>query len=200
MDSVATITMPVDEAKQKYDEYRAGLAGREPSEEDKGILIGYKALAAGKAVLNLTDVIRNGGAGERGLPKLAAARAHWRWCHIDRNSTGSGMFMEERVGRGRPAWHRRILFGLGTFAPPPADDWRFARSRALVPLIPPNLRPARALERYVILFEAEWQPVPPVDPILLRHLHGDLYAVLAAWNLTSLERAVLAGRFNEDRP
>jgi hypothetical protein len=66
-----------------------------------------------------------------------------------------------------------------------------------VPLVPPNLRPARGLNRYCILFEAEWEPVPPTDPMLLRHLHGSLYAVLAVWDLTPLERAVIAGRLSE---
>jgi hypothetical protein len=36
--------------------------------------------------------------------------------------------------------------------------------------------------------------MPPEDPALLKHIGGDLYAVLAVWNLTELERAVLSGR------
>jgi hypothetical protein len=51
---VPTIVMPPGEARAKYDEYRAGLEGREPTPEDKGILLGYRALANGRAVLNLT--------------------------------------------------------------------------------------------------------------------------------------------------
>jgi hypothetical protein len=34
----------------------------------------------------------------------------------------------------------------------------------------------------------------PVDPALLRHIRGDLWAVLAVWNLTDLERYVLSQR------
>jgi len=33
---------------------------------------------------------------------------------------------------------------------------------------------------------------PPRDPALIRHIRGDLWAVLAVWDLTELERAVLA--------
>lgn len=33
----------------------------------------------------------------------------------------------------------------------------------------------------------------PVDPALLKHIGGDLYAVVATWDLTDLERAVLDG-------
>ena len=45
----------------------------------------------------------------------------------------------------------------------------------------------------LILWEAEWETVPR-DPLLLRHLAGGLYAVMASWDLTPLERAVLKGR------
>jgi hypothetical protein len=50
------------------------------------------------------------------------------------------------------------------------------------------------LRHYVTLFEVDqWEPVPPTDPALLKHIAGDLYAVLAVWDLTELERAVIAG-------
>ena len=46
-----------------------------------------------------------------------------------------------------------------------------------------------------ILWEVEqWDPTPPVDPALVRHIRGDLWAVIAMWDLTELERAVLAAR------
>lgn len=194
--NVATITMPKDEARERYEAYREALKDVEPTDEDRGVLIGYLALARGRSVLNLNDVIRSSPLDEKGLPKLAAARAHWRWCWVDMQGRGAGQFFQGgSPNRSRPPWHTRILFPTGTFRPP--GNFYHTRQRALVPTIPPNLRPARALERYVILFEAEWQPVAPKDPLLLRHLTGDLYAVLAAWDLTELERAVLAGRLSE---
>jgi len=48
------------------------------------------------------------------------------------------------------------------------------------------------LDRFHILWEADWHLDPPQDPALLRRLMGDLWVVLAVWDLTSLERAVLA--------
>ena len=33
-----------------------------------------------------------------------------------------------------------------------------------------------------------------VDPILLRHIAGHMYAVLAQWDLTPLERSVIEKR------
>lgn len=200
--NVTTISEPKDIARQKYEEYREGLRDREATPEDTGILMGYAALAAGKTLIDLSTTVRASPVDDRGLPKLAAARANWTWCHFDRGDVGQGMFMSDEravggLGWGRVAWHRRIIFPAGTFQATKLDSWAVRRCRALVPLIPPNLRPKKALHRYVILFEAEWQPVPPTDPMLLRHLHGTLYVVLAAWDLTPLERAVLAGRLTQ---
>ena len=93
-------------------------------------------------------------------------------------------------------------FGDGTLpaVEPPAGERRpwpwWGDMRAMVPPIPPALRPPYKLGNYAILWEATWEkvPRPPGDPALLRHIGGDLYAVLAIWDLTDLERAVLAGR------
>jgi hypothetical protein len=46
-----------------------------------------------------------------------------------------------------------------------------------------------------VLWEVEeWKRIPPVDPALIRHVRGDLWAVLATWDLTDLERYVLSQR------
>jgi hypothetical protein len=63
----------------------------------------------------------------------------------------------------------------------------------VVPSIPPRLRPPSALADYFILWEAAWESIP-TDPMLLRRLSGSLYAALAVWDLTDLERAVLGMR------
>jgi hypothetical protein len=63
----------------------------------------------------------------------------------------------------------------------------------LVPIIPAPIRPTRRLDQYHILWEADWQAAP-TDPILLQKLTGNLFVILAAWDLTELERAVLSVR------
>jgi hypothetical protein len=70
---------------------------------------------------------------------------------------------------------------------------------AMVPIVPPKHRPARGFASCQVLFEAEdwaWSrdPDAAVDPALLRHVGGDIYAVLATWELTELELLVLSGR------
>jgi hypothetical protein len=71
---------------------------------------------------------------------------------------------------------------------------------ALIPMIPADVRPRDALENCYVLWEVEhWadRPIratPDRDPYLLKHLAGDLYAVIAEWDLTELERAIMQGR------
>jgi hypothetical protein len=51
------------------------------------------------------------------------------------------------------------------------------------------------MQNYHVLFEAVWSKAPPSDPFLLRRLgKGDLWLVLAMWDLTEVERAALAAR------
>ncbi len=78
--------------------------------------------------------------------------------------------------------------------PPELPSWKRAGGEAMAPIVPPKLRPRlRRLRHCHILWEVEqWKLVPPRDPALIRHIRGDLWAVLAQWDLTELERAVLA--------
>ena len=63
-----------------------------------------------------------------------------------------------------------------------------------MPLIPVHLRPKRGLANYHILWEAEWTRTYPADPYLLRRFSGDAWLVVAAWDLTDVERAVMSQR------
>jgi len=85
----------------------------------------------------------------------------------------------------------------GTFpllTDPPIAPGREVNGRAMVPSIPPSLRPPHSFASYYILWEAVWEPIAPRDPMLLRPLGNNLYAVVAVWDLTDLERAVLNAR------
>ena len=188
-----TISMQKDVARELYDQYRRSLQARGGTAEDEAVARGYKALADGKVLIDLQAALRSGGLNEKNLPRLAVARAHWQWCEFCGHSNGSVTFCKDRVFIFRTGVNtaNKIRIPTGTF---PSDVWHAANTRALVPLIPLPLRPTTALEKYHILWEAVWEPSPPVDPILLRHLHGRLYVVVAQWDLTELERAVLAGR------
>lgn len=47
---------------------------------------------------------------------------------------------------------------------------------------------------FFVLWEVQrWESVPPVDPLLLRRLTNNLFSVLAEWNLSPVEQAIIRG-------
>lgn len=200
---LATLDVPRDEARAKYLEYRHAITERHDAEL-AAIAAGYRAISRGHQVIDLADTLRAGGTvavpqrygSDAHLPALAVARAEDRFATCMTSDTGAVTFQavvrEDR--RLRTTQRKDLAFPAGTI---PGLSHSYGRHQAVVPIIPPGLRPARGLAKLHILWEAEWTPIPPTDPALLRHLRGTLYAVLAVWDLTPLEQAVLGHRFRE---
>lgn len=196
------ITMDKKAAQRAFIEYRNAVRSRH-SEEDAEIMRGYKALAKGQQLISLRGAIAAGGFVNvsRGtstweMPRIAIARADGKWCWFDRSTDGSAEFRTRR-DNNRP-WRvpkaDRVTLPRGSLPQLAYERCSKNNVRAMVPIVPPALRPKFALSGYHVLFEAEWEPVAPKDPALLKHIGGDLYAVLAVWDLTEIERAVLQKR------
>lgn len=205
---VATIELPKEKAREQLREYRAAvkddIAKRRSKlrAEDEAIAAGLRELAQGNNLLELQAAFAAAGLDEAGLPRIAIARADGRWCWLDWSSR-----WPVENGAREIDWFRfrtddrwtdrggRSFSWLGV--PPvatPSDD---PVLRTQVPLVPPSLRPRGDLSRYHILFEVEeWArvPAPPGDPLLLRRVRGDLFAILATWELTEIERTVMGAR------
>lgn len=190
-------TMSPDAARREFLAYKAAVANSGTA-EDSAIMRGYKEIAAGKRVICLRDVMRAGGLKENGYPNLAIARADQARVFVEFAFDGSCKFYSPRVSR---RWSRQD-YASGTVINVSADafpDFRRAdgskrreRKQTVVPIVPPQYRPQFSLKNYHVLFEVdEWLLAPPVDPALLKDLGGGLYAVLAVWDLSPLERAVL---------
>lgn len=187
-------------ARRKVAEYVRAVRDRH-HQEDVAILRGYRELAKGHRVVDLPSVIRNGGVfDDTGLPRLAVATADHEFVHVTQQSDGAvafhpdfpaGVYLHNRV--------KDVYRCPAGTLPEREVSWRLHRGdmRAMVPHVPPALRPVHKLSGYAVLFEVEqWAraPRPPGDPALLKHIGGDLYAVLATWDLTKLEQSVLMGR------
>lgn len=75
-------------------------------------------------------------------------------------------------------------------------EWDKRELKAPVPIVQPKIlleNVKRGLGGYYILWEVEeWKPVPPRDPILLKKLTANLFGIIATWELTLLERAVIS--------
>lgn len=189
-----------DEARELYRKYRAHVHYSQPI--DREIIMAYQKLAQGKLIIKALDSIVKAGVNENGFPKLAICRADKTACRLAmRNDGGVTMTDDESWWRRSNASSNRWFdFPSGSFPPAPP---RFNRNAAMAqaPHIPLHLRPKRGLQNYHILWEAEWERVVPRDPFLLRRIgRTDLWVVMAMWDLTEIERAVLAPRLASGIP
>jgi hypothetical protein len=197
--NVQAATMQVDrwEARNRYLEYREAVrkhARTDPlgagKTADAQLTHAYAAIARGEAVLDIEKALADAGVDEHHMPRLAVARAHWPFvrCYLYEGRVvfdfKDRSYSRKEETRIRRLVSSRIAGATGSTA-----------GKAQVPVIPPRHRPAGHVSRYHILFEAVWQREPPdPDPLLLRHLGGPFFVVLAQWDLSPLEQAVLRAR------
>jgi hypothetical protein len=197
---VQTVTMDPEDAAQAFKEYRAAFMA-ERNRIDGELMRGYKALAEGKTVISLVDAIQRGGVDDLGRPRLAIARADERRIEMQIMSGGEVTYDPDHRSRIN-ADDRLFSFPTDTMPHPHLDEgtsaWQAPWSgwwMASLPFIPPKYRPPLKLDNYHLLWEAEWRRAvgrQRLDPMLLRRLGGDLFAVVAAWDLTEVEKLVLA--------
>lgn len=196
--NIQPITMEQQQAREAYLEYRREVRARYGSVAgatvaDRTTLAAYRELGRGRQLLDLHKVMREVGHDAQFRPVLAICRAGAQWCACRRFRDGGVLFRVETPDLG---WADRdsktrgdVRLAPGTLPGLAGNSWTFD-VRAMVPEVPIHLRPAK-LEKYHVLWEATWEPVPPADPFLLRHLTGSLYTVLAQWDLTPIEQLVL---------
>ena len=196
-----SITMPQEAAEAAFKEYRAAFMA-ERNRIDGELMRGYKALKEGKQLIRLTETITAGGVDDQGRPRLAISRCDAAEIRMRRYQDGSVEFVPELPsGYEASAASRVFTLPPATLPAISAKDWNrtyWMMWYATLPLVPPRVRPPHDLVGYHVLWEAVWherrQQRAPRDPALLKHIGGDLYAVLAVWDLTDLERAVLEMR------
>jgi hypothetical protein len=184
-----TIMLDRDEARKLYLKYRTHQHYQKPVDQE--IAKTYRLISQGRVVIKALASVVEAGLGADGLPKLAIVRADATNCWLELHQTGYAQFASKQWIRSTET-RCRIEFPAGSFKGVP----RMRSAKAIVPLIPVDIRPKRGLENYHVLWEADWQDVP-VDPMLIRRIgKADLWMVLGAWDLTEVERAVLSGRLN----
>lgn len=174
----ADLAMPRWKAK---DQARVWSRGTTP--QDKSIARAFRAIGRGHRVIDLYESMRIGGCDRTGRPRLAIARADATRVRIDRWARDPELVFQSNAGY-------KTDVSIPTSVLPELLDR--VSGTAKVPIIPPPYR-RYALGRYFVLFEAEWESVTK-DPLLLWPCGGSLYIVVAAWDLTPVEQAVLRGR------
>lgn len=195
------------EAERLYREYSKHRAYGGPMDEE--ITRTYYHLAKGRTIIRALESIKAAGLDRDFLPKLAIVSATAKECHLRRERSGaivmSSGFRGVRVAPKRNTFRLGAdsfnfpaeSFPIAPWATTPGTRQNSSEHVATSPIVPLHLRPQRGLENYHILFEAEWKRIPPRDPYLLRRIgQADLWLVVAAWDLTEVERAVLATRIS----
>jgi hypothetical protein len=175
------IAMDATEAEKAFRAYRGEFLAHR-NRIDGELMKGYKAISEGKKLISLTEAIIAGGLNDQGLPRIAINQADEEFVMLDVNGSGDATFYN---GRSR---HSLTVRGIPDLT---RSKWN---QRAVMPIIPPQYRPPYNLSNYHLLWEVDkWTtaPQPRRDPALLKHIGGDLYAVLAVWDLTELESRIL---------
>jgi hypothetical protein len=150
----------------------------------------YNQLRKGYQVIDVKQAMTRAGLNEQGEPILAIARADMKNIVFRRDySYGTGFY--ERIDR----WNFKKVFEAGTEVfGDKITDLRGRELETPVPPIPPEHIPdGKNPANYHILFEVkDWTRIT-TDPILLKHITGSLFMVLAKWDLSKVELMVLQG-------
>lgn len=213
------LEIPREKAIEEYEAYKVAL--KKPQFEHEQYLKDLKKIYGhmrhGKSIVDLWAAMKKAGLRKSGNPKLAICRADAKKVRFVKEGEASGWFYYEK--RKWQYYHQRWIKDVeipdGIFADweqitevrgKGVETWEVKTVKnknieTVVPIIPARFLNALrgSLKNYHILWEVKkWNPVPPVDPILVRRLTPNMFVVLATWDLTPLERAVIAGRIQKE--
>jgi len=169
----------------------------------------YGHLKHGGKIVDVYEAFHKAGLKEE-HPKFAIVSFDARWCYLYKKMNGGAIFSNENKGR----WDVHAVKGNGDVElPPDTYEWQReedkreivggTRFKTVAPMVPPrvvNIASAKLTpQHYHVIFEPEvWAkskvPRPPGDPILVKRLTPNIFGVVATWDLTKLERAVIRGR------
>ena len=204
---VVTIEQAAEEAKVEWKEYCKAIRENIPNDAEymryyKSIKNALYHLSQGKHIIDINASMKAAGVNDKGWPKLAICKASMKkvffiWERDWSTDERYGQYYERYRRKGEDWDSERNTYKVSESAW--GDIQRADRDRrvsTVVPKVPAQFMPKNGLANYHILWEVdEWTPEPPKDPMLLKQIRGskNLFAVLAVWELTKLERAVLRG-------
>lgn len=195
--NISPLTVPTYEASRQYRAYRAALKQRKEKHLTELSAVYYQ-LSKGRKVIDVIEAFKASGMKDHG-PAIALVRADRTRCILEKKSDGKAEFYG--LSDGEVNQHSKA-----DFVTPACYQWQMetlrtgwnrpyrSRCSTVVPLIPVVHVPVGGLHNYHILWEIDkWEPEPPVDPLLLKQITKNIFVVLAQWNLSPIERAVMRG-------
>lgn len=200
------LNMPREKAREAWKEYCELLKKHDGDQVMRDLKNIYYQLSQGRQVIDAYSAIIDAGLWDSGFPKLAICRADGRFCHVHRRENGGMVFLHDQIPTRSYGWRDKVILPQGSFkwnTPLVGHNWSWSphesRSRrTIVPHIPTKFYPDSKLSNFYIMWETDehgWEPVPepPGDPLLLKRITRNLFVILAAWDLTDIEKAVIKG-------
>lgn len=195
--------MKPEEAKEHYKTY-AELVKTRKEKYLEDLKKTYYHLSKEHKVLDIFEVFKQSGVNEQGEPKLAIAPASAKTIILEKSELGAANFTAH--DRWSSAWKSDVSLPSGTFPEFHKEKMSWGGMgivrqtiESLVPVVPAHLVPEGSLENYYTLFEVkEWfEPrkasYSKGDPYLLKRINNNAFVVLAEWDVTDLEVAILRG-------
>lgn len=200
---VETIQMPKEIAEQEYKKYLKFVKERQDKRIDEMKRCLYE-MKKGCKLIDIHKVMEHAGLNKNWQPKLAIARADWKQVFFVKQDEGRGYFSP----RSDNTWQKdeydneKIEINKNTFMEWKREvgkdgkaTWQIEKKaiKTKVPLIPVDLIPEGNLDNYFILWEVmQWEDLPQTkDPLLLKRISENMFAILGAWDITPLEQAIL---------
>ena len=183
------VTISKDTARDLYRAYQKHLHYSTPI--DREVMSAYQKLAQGKLVIKALESVATAGVDDKGLPKLGLARSDAMMLRLTMYGDGSARMTTST--RARHNSSQTFNFVAKTFP----DNARWRNAEAIVPMVPLSHRPKRAMQNYHVLFRSRLDQGSAGR--LIRSCcavcgRGDIWVVLAMWDLTEVERAALTAR------
>ncbi len=192
--NVSKIEMSKEEAEKMFNAYQEAIENRKHTEKYlEQLKDAYGFLKEGNAIIDIYTVFQETGTNEKGLPKLAISRADKPMVYI---TSQKNFGYKEKQGFGS-ALKGDIILPNSVFP----NMLKFKSDQCFktkVPIVPAPFLPKEPLSKYYILWEVgSWEEeiTPPRrDPFLLKRISKNLFAVIAAWDLTELEASLIRGK------
>jgi len=205
--NVEVLALSKEKAKEEYEAWKQ-LVRESRVQYAKDFLSLYAHMKHGGKVVDVWEAMKTAGLNEDGDPRLAIVRAdskHVRFHKTtewenDKKLPVGEFYRYDNNGKRWREWKLDVKIPKGYFPEWKRDKngWiereRIETSAPIIPARIMNALRSHNLANYHILWEVEkWNAVPK-DPILLKRVTPNMFLVLATWNLTKLERAVIRGR------
>lgn len=193
--------MPKEQAKEEWKKYCEVLKKRKENFL-KIMKDAHYQMKEGRELIDVYKVMKEAGLNEKNQPRLAISRADLTKVVFQKRDEGTGIF--GGIGKyGDVEYNKdRVELPANTFDihwPRKEESrWEIDKKQIItkVPIIPALILPDGDLSNYYILWETkEWEDLPETkDPLLLKRISENLFAILGCWDLTELEQSIISAR------